>query len=252
MAPKAKRSSEDLQREMSGLVAAEARCKADIRRLRQSEATCSRTSCKYTGFQKDIALTIFLLENWSVGPAAAFLQSLRQSHCDVEALVENLALTRPVEELNAMIDRGAAKPSVYSRAKSFCIGWRLTRWVEEQNAVHGVAPPTGDVLRRRDAIESEIDGHAEQFRADTSLSRNREWCKWWRQKHGVKLGHPVVDEGLTQQEKVDKAAVLARRVGVILGPQGGPENGAALIKLKTGGVVFGAAGRAWNQGRYFY
>ena len=171
MAANSKRDVKDLEGELVVVVSAQAACRAKLKRLSALGGE-SEARRPYTSFEKEGALTMYLMGGWVAAPAVAYLESLGKASPVVTELFENAALERPVEALNALVDQDEApKKNVYARARSFCTDWRLARWVEVQNDNHSVAPPTSEVLRRR--------------RADTSLSRNRQWCTWWRRKHGV-------------------------------------------------------------------
>ena len=105
-----------------------------------------RAENPYTPFQKDVALTLFLLGDWSTGAAVDFLQQSNPDDVELWRQVETWAAEAPLDTLVAMREQAwAPRPNVYKVAHTYYVKWRLARAVEGLND-QGVAPPTASCM----------------------------------------------------------------------------------------------------------
>ena len=151
-----------------------------------------------------VAVTLYLLDNWRVGPAVDYLEKIAPGCPGLVEAVETWAICVPWEVLDRMRDEGLApRGTVYRKASDFYVKWRLTRWTEGQNDTAGLAPPTAEVLRQHDRI-AYATGAAVGGRQDSSQTKNRMWATRWRKTHGVALGTPQVADDVPLAERRQK------------------------------------------------
>ena len=206
MAPK--RSAAELALAMQAVRDEEAACRKEAKRLQtQARRAARREQDPFSAYQKDVAMTLFLLAEWRAGAAVEYLEGLKPGHPGLETLVEEWVLATPQERINLMGEEETApKASVFRYASGFYLKYQLARWVEHRNTEDGVAPPTSDVLRQHDIIAVEHGvGTASRRRID--IPRNRTWATRWRRQHRVVLGTPRVEEHQSVEEMRSKALV---------------------------------------------
>ena len=233
MSPKQKRCLQERLQERQEVAAQEQDCSRKLRRVEQELR--SRSRAEQTGFtacQRHVALTIFVLDDWKVGPAVDFLLTLQPDHPDLEYLLKEWALEEPLDVLLQMEKACTApRPSAFKRASSFLVKWRLEQWVAVRNVECGLAPPTAEVLRQHDVLAADVGGvRVGCARGDSSQARNRMWGTRWRRAHAVVLREPRVVDAVPVDDMRSKARAfsphLSRRCpqgGCVQGTNSGPE-----------------------------
>ena len=209
MAPKAKATTaggvEHLRRRRQEVDDDIADLAREAKRLKAVESRAAkRKEEPFTEFQKQVAVTLYLLDGWRVGAAISYLEAIAPGHSDLVEAVETWALKLPWEVLDRMREEDLApRATVYRKASAYLVNWRLERWTEAQNDTAGLAPPTAEVLRQHDRIAYAADAVV-GGRRDASQTRNRMWASRWRRNHGVVLGTPQVVDDQSYAEKQQK------------------------------------------------
>ena len=207
MAPKAKRSVQDILIEREALAGAERDCKKRLRAALAGECVDAKPAAAprpFTAYERDIALTLYMMDNCSVEAAVDFL-SRSPAGCTrnlVAGFVESWAAEEPQDALLslAFVDE-APKKTVFMRASKFYAKWRLEGWIANQNDQKGIAPPTASVLAQHDVLLAERLGEGLLLpRGDMTVSRNRQWATRLRRAFFCKLGTPKLEEDLSAAE----------------------------------------------------
>ena len=213
MAPKRNRSLDDMRQRKEEIEREEAELNGELKRLKvETGKIAKRASQSFTAFQKDVAVTIYLLGGWKADPAVDYLFQLRGGCTDAEQLVEFVETWVLEVPLDVLIDMDeedmAPKATVYKKASDNYLKWRLARWVEHENVEHGLTPPTASVLRHHDLLLGSTGAGGRgggRMRGDSSMTRNRLWAIRWRKSHAVSLGVPRVVDNLPVPEMRFKA-----------------------------------------------
>ena len=137
MAPKAKRCVADLQEDIVALDARGQACKAELRRMEQ----CLQGPRPYTAFERNVALTIFVMHKWGREPAVACLRVRVPEHGDIVEQLETWALEEPLARM-IVLDDAAEAPhaSVFKKAADFYTKWRLAAWVSGRMTMASAHP----------------------------------------------------------------------------------------------------------------
>ena len=146
--------------------AEESSIKQKVKRLQsQSRRAARREQDPFTRYQKEVAITLYLLNGWEASAAVAHLEGLYPGRPGLDALVEAWVLSEPLESITLMDEKDTApRSNVFDAASAFFVKWKLARWVEDQNSRCGLAPPTASRASSSPSSEAEVNSISTSFR----------------------------------------------------------------------------------------
>lgn len=209
---------EDLRDAKRKLDEAAADVGRELKRAKQRERDKRKKDAKawvLSSVERNTALIIYSLTNYTAKPAARFLMVCGQKHRwpekleqELEVLADDLFLQVSPEDLADLSHmEDSTDPAAMKSALVFAEEWKLAQWTADLNAQHGVAPSTESVLQRyeeqRLAIPEAVRPRSRGTAHDVAA---RVWAVAWRRRWGGKHGRIRVQEDIPVEDLRSKAS----------------------------------------------